>query len=394
MRNKIFVFLTALLMITCQSGKEGDKTEAKKGYQFIDLSYLKPNTKKLKLSDIAQNIEYISLETCDDCLLTKIIGANIFDKYIFIGFLGKIYQFNTNGKFIRELYRIGKGPGECFGRDYAINYPDSTIYVYGNWTHKFNIYSSEGHFVRSFDDPNQPESTLRFTIYNNKLISELSFLEFNEYFFSVFDLENGKTTYSHKNNYEYKITNTNRTYSLIDINSTDFQEFNNHFLFKEHFCDTLYQTTDFSDILPRYIFNLGKYKLEYRNYYSKNYPVIDDMFVITSFFETSFYLFFIIQSFNERYIGILEKRNNKLKITEELYVENDLDGGLEFDLFKSLTWKWFQEDQIYFFIQPYELIETMNSESSTIDIQSELFQIGQSINENDNPVLVKVTLKK
>jgi len=88
------------MFISCKG--EVNESETKNTIKVFDLDDLNPTVDKLKLSDIAESIEYIPLETRDDCLLGNINGIKFTDEYVFIMGVGDIFQFDHHGKFIRR----------------------------------------------------------------------------------------------------------------------------------------------------------------------------------------------------------------------------------------------------------------------------------------------------
>lgn len=65
-----------------------------------------------KLSDMADNLQAIPLETTDSCLLSGYLQIWIGNKYIVTADRENMHLFNRNGKHIRQLMNRGKGPGQ------------------------------------------------------------------------------------------------------------------------------------------------------------------------------------------------------------------------------------------------------------------------------------------
>ena len=76
--------------------------------------------KEIHLSEIVSDIEYIRLETNDSCLIGSIKQLLKFNNryYILDASVGKkIYMFDEHGNYMKQIDRVGRGPGE-----YAIPY--------------------------------------------------------------------------------------------------------------------------------------------------------------------------------------------------------------------------------------------------------------------------------
>lgn len=80
----------------------------------IDVSKVYENKQELKLSQFVDSAKYIKLETNPSCLFASIGNLSLGKKYLLVsnGFQGKIYLFTSEGKFIKTIGSIGKGPGE------------------------------------------------------------------------------------------------------------------------------------------------------------------------------------------------------------------------------------------------------------------------------------------
>ena len=114
MKNTTIIILAALalpaLLFSCVGEKNPDKTAD--GCMSIDAS---GKGEKIKLSDIIDTIEYIPLETNENCLIGRI------DKVIGMGDtvavlddrIGRaLYLFGRDGRFIRKIGQQGEGPQE------------------------------------------------------------------------------------------------------------------------------------------------------------------------------------------------------------------------------------------------------------------------------------------
>lgn len=69
---------------------------------------------EIDLSEIAEDIEYIILETSPICLIGRIHSVIIRNKFIYILDISKhvVFVFDKNGNYISKLDKRGKGPGE------------------------------------------------------------------------------------------------------------------------------------------------------------------------------------------------------------------------------------------------------------------------------------------
>ena len=85
--------------------------------QNIDKIVVNPNqlrTGDCKLSDFAESINYIRLETNNKCLIGHINSFDISENHIVVYCVKSesIYLFNKNGSFINQVGKHGEGPND------------------------------------------------------------------------------------------------------------------------------------------------------------------------------------------------------------------------------------------------------------------------------------------
>ena len=131
--KKTFIYLNIVLsLLTSCSSKQkpqqvqDENKQLEKSFYTIDLSkdFSGSDNQTLLLSDIVEDVEYVKLETTDNCLVGSSWSARIFatdeDIYVLNNYSdGKLFCFNRKtGKFISQIGSIGQGPKEminpCF----------------------------------------------------------------------------------------------------------------------------------------------------------------------------------------------------------------------------------------------------------------------------------------
>lgn len=147
--NHLLIFLLCLIACTNEKNQE---------LETIAVSAAK--TSEINISEIAESVQMIPLETNDSCLISYISSIDICNNYIFINSGGRsIIQFDTNGNYIRQIGRQGKGPAEYL-------YP-------GNITCDINnqkIYISDYRQIHCFDF----KGNYIYTIKLNQLIEYIA----------------------------------------------------------------------------------------------------------------------------------------------------------------------------------------------------------------------------
>lgn len=74
----------------------------------------------INLSDIAKDLKFIRLETNPECLIAR-STYYITDKYILAKTKNGIFQFDINGKFMRNLVTRGEGPREFSEAEWVVD---------------------------------------------------------------------------------------------------------------------------------------------------------------------------------------------------------------------------------------------------------------------------------
>ncbi len=88
---------------------QGGTTDEFKSYD------LNKNHRKVKLTDLIQEVEFIRLEETAESLLGNVQDVHIVgDKFVFMGdtFKGNIFVFDNQGKLINRINNKGNGPGQ------------------------------------------------------------------------------------------------------------------------------------------------------------------------------------------------------------------------------------------------------------------------------------------
>lgn len=157
----LFVFI-AVLLVSCGSNQtKGSKDKEELKRTFLELTL--PNSlagacRELKLSELADSVWYVPLETNEDLLLGDIGNEgscryvqNSF--YIFDGQQGSIYVYSSEGKFQNRIGKIGQGANEIIQLlDYTTD--GKTVYIadFGNKLHR---YKKDGTYLGCIHLPKQ-----------------------------------------------------------------------------------------------------------------------------------------------------------------------------------------------------------------------------------------------
>ena len=143
-----YVFLICLfinMFFACNSDKEPQHN--KKGLSVIQAYQLTSNN--LSEEQIMKCTKIVRLETNDDCLLAYPKGIKMYGDMIFV--LDQrdcLYSFDSTGKFLRQIGRIGQGPEEYYGiTDFYIDREKRQIGLIDTGSSMVTRYTLEGKFV-------------------------------------------------------------------------------------------------------------------------------------------------------------------------------------------------------------------------------------------------------
>lgn len=106
--NKIFFLFTILCLFSC--GKKTKNTQNSISYHIT----VKDEFEALRSDSLFTSVNYVKLETNKESLIHEISKVVMYNNHIFV--LDKeqdcVFEFDTNGKFIRKLSEKGTGPNQ------------------------------------------------------------------------------------------------------------------------------------------------------------------------------------------------------------------------------------------------------------------------------------------
>lgn len=110
MLASMFIFCLS----ACDSKKEQVETTSEGYPVHIPFATALESERDLRLSDVADSVRFIPLETTDASLMNRVATGNILksSKYWFVPSYRELFQFTDEGKFVRTIGSRGSGPGE------------------------------------------------------------------------------------------------------------------------------------------------------------------------------------------------------------------------------------------------------------------------------------------
>ena len=350
----------------------------------------------LMLSELVEQIEYISLETNDNCIVGHITDFDISDNYIVVYvFQSKeIFLFSRNGRFITMIGSQGQGPAEYLSPGW-ISIDEKKKYVYVQDGQNLLIYDFTGKFVTSFSF--EGRNKIIYAYHDNQFITGTLSVQSNEdyYVYGIWDstmklLKQDVKGVPVKNNGGYNAG----AHVSPPISSYFYQEILH--LKESVLNDTIYLVNKNSDFVPKYIINCGRYgmtpeiKGDTDNFFENRKKYIGGM----RFFETSNYLLLRYFYNGEQIPCYFDKKANKLLyFNSGKGIPDDYAGGIDF-------WPSKQKNNLLFgFYNAPDLLDhyfqqkkiTPKGTSNAIHrVQSLINQL----DAEDNPVLIIARIKQ
>lgn len=337
--------------------------------------------KEIMLNELASDIRYVPLETTDDCLMNN--------EFYIMQYTGEdiitsgIFHFDKNGKFLNKIGSKGQGPEEYLQGLFAFgDWKNKLLYVQ-NWT-TLTCYGFDGTFVRSIPTPQLNMGAAGLFDENHILYSNDIYYadKANPIQLYMVDSQNGKTVSKWRGHLE-----ENKKYGMI-LTSRDFMyNYDNSLFYKPALENVIFK-----------ILSPKKRQLVYKfDCSGKDIDVSADevdpkkRFQFLSVYwakETAQYLFVNYGMKNISRLGIYDKEK---KTFTNVTIKDNLAGG--YDIHPA----WASDDNhllmVYYAGGLLQDKEKRYSTGLLPERKKELDELLKNIKEDDNPVVILVTLK-
>jgi hypothetical protein len=390
------------------------------------------NMQKIYLSQFTNNLKYIPLEFSQDNPIGVIYSITFSEKYILINDSKTCLLFDIEGHFIRSIGKRGRGPGEYQLLICSRLYKDR---IYLQSIFDLFEYKTDGTFVRKIKN--------RFMFNNSTYQYTRNWIIINDsLFFSHMPNPTG--------NIQYKALLTNNDGEIIKLftnhilfyrekaitisdDNAHIYKFDKMIYFKEYYNDTLFYLDCQYELIPEYVFNLGKYKEPLSG---REKPLAEwgksqlNFIFIPNVFQTDKYLFIKCQFgdhfpakkltsqtvtlpdgnvytkwYNTTYaLGIYNIQTKTISFCEPTSTDNplftsgiynDIDAGPRF--FPDMQ---VNDSTLVMWLKPSDLInhiktsEFKNNVPKYLNYKKQLEDLTNNLSDLDNPVLMLVTFKE
>ena len=152
MKKHLFYSLLMLIsLMGCNAAKANPETEVaeedEEGLPVINLSENIKEVSALNLSDAAERVEIVKLETMDKILLSDISSVQVTDNELFVAARGNILRFSHDGKYLNSIGNKGPGPGE-FSSLVGFCIDEKTKEVIVEGSNGILVFDYKGNFLR------------------------------------------------------------------------------------------------------------------------------------------------------------------------------------------------------------------------------------------------------
>jgi hypothetical protein len=376
-----------ILLIPALSAQNGNKS------QVINLNLAKAfsEQQEIALSRFVDIITYLPLETHPEALISEGAHYEVTGEFVIVkttsGGIRHILLFDRNsGKFLREIGKQGRGPGEFMTLSnipfnqvkteiYALSYTRDII-AYDLYGRNYDMIS-----VPRWSDPRwQDGRSIPFPA-DNMLDENI----FAGYFHNLSGWENRKLVLFTKEGI-VKIFPNHQTYhgsSRFYAYNIHFYKWDNKLYFIEGYCDTIYQVTKES-LIPRYYLDWGQYNAPYSK---QNETKPDEYFFTLDLDENNKYIFFRLIFKTSVYTGFIEKTNSsvtfcKKNISGTSGFKDDIDG-----LMDVIPQDFTQNNEMIYVIQPLKLLNWLKENPEKAQQAGTKLPWLKNIDEFSNPVI-------
>lgn len=386
---KVNIALLLIIILFTTSCKYDNYKNANGPKFEIDIrSAIQKKNKDIKLTEIGESIRYIPLETIENKILRRIQKVLLHQDYIFVTDRQSVFQFSEDGRFIRQVGKAGKGPGEHSNRiSFTLNPARSEVLIFSSGTNQLNFYDiNSGKFKHSKD--------LGFDSFDIEMISDenLAFLTYElragfslNSLVEIFIVNSMGEIVDSIMNYDRKNYKGNSAGFPIHYN------YNNTINYIYNYRDTVYQIM--SDLSKRPLMHMGfENSLAGDELAIKPDPneiQFPDHLMIQNILENENYFFISVYegidlsfSGNNIHHLVYNKNNSSVALVESFI--NTLDNGPDF-------WpQWIVNGKLISYYQAHEILEYYGDIEEEQDFLSPKKDLLDGLNEYNNPVLVIV----
>ena len=356
------------------------------------------------LSAFIESIEYIPLETTDECVIDKGMVFDYDDTHIIIkdNTCKSAYLFDREGNFQRTIGSTGGGPNEFVDGIHCVYLDEDNHTIIAGTLGKALCFNKEGEILWTTVFPKNEDRSI-VAYFQGKFLRSRNSYYFPDSVYPVYTLYD-QTAHLLKEavpslrmpplkNKQWRISFATRHIVPVYM-------YQNMPHVREYLNDTVYKINGLNQFIPKYVFDLGKYKVtpeiqaDIEHFADKTYNKV----IIAEIIETSQVL--LLQYYYKGTIRCCyyDKNDKRLYSFDSLGYPNDYDRGVNFVLNWSRGQKnrfaqtsFSAEEFLFFFKQCQQEKRPVRGPQSAVRAFEKLVK---KVDPDDNPIIMIVKLKE
>lgn len=379
--HKVILIILLFLLIACGS----EKYQAEITLPKLNIAEAFTQNRFIGLSEfVEKEIEYVPLETSENCLIGASKRVYVSNTYILVFSFRQILLFDrTDGSFIRKIGEFDKGPGGYMATIFSFPFDSNSEKIYARgWERGFVIYNLEGDFLGNTIPPEGGASmgVLDDSIY----VAYIRNISGNQ--------EKRLVVYRKEeiiNIYPNDIIAEAPTIFTGAYNGW-FYKFGDELRFLEWYTDTIFQVTKY-ELHPKYVLQMEEFAPPYEKQNTFNFirNESENYFRHLKIFESEGYLFYELVYEQRFFQGVYDKKKMETYINKcSNGFENDVDNFMPLK-FTSIS----NQGELIGVIEAWVVEQWFKDNPEKVaQLPTHLKEL-ESLTENDNPVVMIARLK-
>lgn len=407
----LLVSLVAIFLLYACGANSKEKVINEKSYTYasmkdgvlhLDIDKARKDSSVLNMSEICDSLIYIPLQTSDYCLLGEQLNdlqVDGDDLFLHVGW--GVYHFKSDGRFVCQIGKSGRGPGECVCTGLCVNSELKRVYVKANYKHKLLVYDYDGKIVSESISLSDKQSDMLYLpstksiFYTSNFLLNKSVEDVNEYItLSEYDLK-GELVYKRVSKYFPDKFFVGGSGARMIAHGSSKYAFDASLFFQEIASDTVFLKQD-KLISPHIILNNKDFKKEYNSINVTSLRELSTSHCVYNYLysnvcaESSRFIFIDCAS---KPAYVYDKLERNLKCVKSSMYYNDLDGGNDFDCSRMIDNKY-----LYLYVPAVDMLDNLDNIKRSKAVNKicvkQFKNVCASLTEESNPVLVLARLKK
>lgn len=388
--------LFTLLIYACGSNESKNKTtEANEPPYLIKVEAAEKEKGEVFLSDFAESIEYVQLETSEETFIGRRAHFYLTQEHVISSAFRQILLFDkADGSFIQEIGKYGQGPEE-----YSSTYPnlhfnekEEVTYVRDNKREPWGLDAS-GNIKVKFKFPADDQNLVSgfIQIEPNLFAGYHPNYDCNQELKLVLFDKEGKVVKTYKN--RLSCINPEPGAIFFNVGGGEFYHWDDRVFFKENYNDTLFHV-GVNSLDVQAIFDCGEYSVPYEDKIGlSDKSKSQKHFLVSDPDEIPGFIFFKLDFEGKTRSAYYDKTRNTTKMAfrqeeENSRFSNDINDFLPFSVDYAT-----EDGKLVGHMEAPDVLEWFEMNPEKADKLPSNLKRFANIKEDDNPIVMIVSLK-